>query len=260
MNAAAYILDLASRGRHHFTTEEAAAALDVSLVACRAALRRLKMNGLIATPYRGFHVIVSPEYRKLGCLPAPEFVPQLMDQLGEQYYAGLLTAGMYHGAAHQQPMVFQVVVQRNRPGIACGRVRVQFLARRNMNEMPVVTRNTARGYLEVSTPEATAFDIVGYYRHCGFLDNVATVLTELAEVLDADLLEQIAPLSAVPWVQRLGYLLDFVGAVRLTGPLSEYVGRMARNYVLLRPDGPVGSGERIKRWKLTVNESVEPDL
>jgi len=43
-------------------------------------------------PYRGFYVIVSPEYRSLGCRPAEQFIPDLMEYLGEVYYAGLLSA------------------------------------------------------------------------------------------------------------------------------------------------------------------------
>ena len=66
-------------------------------------------------PFRGFHLIVPPEYRALGCLPADQFVPQLMEHLGLVYYAGLLSAASLHGAAHQAPMVFQTIVADNRP-------------------------------------------------------------------------------------------------------------------------------------------------
>jgi hypothetical protein len=52
----------------------------------RAQLRRLKEQGLIAEPVRGFLVIVPPEYRHLGCLPAEQFVPQLMAIAAEPYW------------------------------------------------------------------------------------------------------------------------------------------------------------------------------
>src|SRR5204862_425249 len=81
--------------------------LGTSLAAVQAALRRLKRRGEIADPYRGFHVIVPPEYRRLGCLPAEQFVPQLMRVLGETYYVALLSAAELHGAAHQRPQAFQ---------------------------------------------------------------------------------------------------------------------------------------------------------
>src|SRR5262245_7665314 len=115
-----YLQDLQSRGRYCFSTEEAARAVGGSITAVRAALRRLKSKGEIADPHRGFHVIVPPEYRQLGCLPADEFVPQLMAHVSEPYYVALLSAAAYHGAAHQKPQVLQVMVPRRRRPIVCG--------------------------------------------------------------------------------------------------------------------------------------------
>ena len=255
-----FLRHLASRGRYHFTTEELARELGASITAVRAALRRLKQKGLIAAPVRGFHVIVPPEYQALGCLPAEQFIPQLMNRVGVPYYAGLLTAARFHGAAHQQPQVFQVVVPRNRPAIRCGRVRVTFVARHNAREVPTVQLNTPRGYLRVSTPEATAFDLVGYPRHCGGLSNVATVLAELAEKLSPDQLASVAPLSPIPWAQRLGYLLERVGAQERAAALGEYVARSATETVPLSTAHRLGRSERDARWKLAVNVGVEADL
>lgn len=259
-DASAFIDELASEGRYHFTTEEAAEWLGSSLVATRAALRRLRHKRLIAMPYRGFFVIVPAEYRRLGCLPADQFVPLLMEHLGLGYYAAILTAGRYHGAAHQQPQVFQVMVPKNRAAIICGQVRVAFVARRNVSEMPVTSLNTPRGHLAVSTPEVTAFDLVGYLRHAGGLDNVATVLTELAESLDSKTLASIAELSPLAWSQRLGYLLDHVGARDGTAPLSRYVAASVRDTVPLLPGASAAGAWRDTRWKLAVNAVVEPDL
>ncbi len=81
-SASQFIQALQAQGRYHFTTEEAVQALRVSVTATRAALRRLKVKGEIADPLRGFHVVVPPEYRRLGCLPADQFIPQLMRHLG----------------------------------------------------------------------------------------------------------------------------------------------------------------------------------
>jgi len=259
-SAAALVRDLASRGRHHFTTQEAANALGGPIVGTRAALRRLKKKGDLATPYRGFHVIVPPEYRRLGCLPAEQFVPELMAHLGLSYYAALLSAAQVHGAAHQQPQVFQVMVRKNRPAIACGEIRVAFVARRNVDQIPVLEHNTPRGPVRVSSPEATAFDLVGYSEHAGGLDHVATVLAELGETLSPERLVDLAPLSPVAWAQRLGHLLDCVGHADRAGELADYVRRMARETVLLSPRRDQGEGAHDRRWKLIVNVRVVPDL
>ena len=260
MTAADLIDDLASRGRYHFMTQEAVDHLGVSVAAARAAIRRLQVKGMVASPYRGFHVIVPPEYRRLGCLPADQFVPQLMGHLGVAHYAALLTAGRYHGAAHQQPQVFQVMVAQNRPPIACGAVRVAFIARRNAADVPTARFNTPRGQLAVSTPEATAFDLVGYPQHAGGIDNVATVLAELAELLDPVTLASVAPLSPVPWSQRLGYLLERVGAGDTASPLAEHVARVVNETTALVPSAPTEGAPLDKRWRLLANVQVEPDL
>ena len=122
------IADLAARGRYHFTSSELRSALGVSEAATRQALSRLAAKREIASPARGFYVIVPPEYRRLGCLPADQFIPPLMQHRNARFY-GLLSAAQYHGAAHHRPQEFQVVVETNRPAIMCGAVKVAFFAR-----------------------------------------------------------------------------------------------------------------------------------
>ena len=214
----------------------------------------------MGTPYRGFHVAIPPEHQELGCLPAEQFVPQLMDRLGIPYYGGLLTAARYYGAAHQQPQVFQVVVPRNRPPIRCGLVEVAFVARRNRAAMPTRTVNTPRGFLRIASPETTAYDLVGYERHCGGLENVATVLSELGERLDPAELSSLGESSPIPWSQRLGYLLDLVGHSPRGKALADFVESHATETAVLVPGASKASASRDARWKLLVNADLEPDL
>jgi len=260
LSASQLLRDWAARGRYHFSTEELAGELGVSLTAARSALRRLKKRGVLASPYRGFHVVVPPEHQRVGCLPAEQFVPQLMERLELPYYAALLTAARYHGAAHQQPQIFQVVVPGNRPPIDCGLVHVSFVARHNAAAMPTATVNTPRGFLEVSAPETTAYDLVGYPEHSGGLDNVATVLAELGEKLDPGRLADIAELSPVPWSQRLGYILDLVEHSSRSAGLACFVERRASETASLLPSAETASARRDDRWKLWINVDLEPDL
>ncbi len=255
-SARGFITDLAASGRYHFTTVDAVRALGVTAVAARAALRRLGAKGEIASPQRGFHVIVPPEYRRLGCLPPEQFIPQLMAHLHVPYYAGLLSAAQLHGAAHQRPQEFQVMVGKNRSPIACGDVRVAFIARTAIARVPTVEVNTPRGPLRISSPEATALDLVGYPRRAGGLDGVATVLAELAERLDAAKLAAAATAAPMPWAQRLGYLLELAEATGRTAALAAWVRHGARRYVPLATTGR-RSRARSKRWRLLVNARVE---
>ena len=156
-------------------------------------------------------------------------------------------------------MIFQVVVAMNRPRIRCGRGRAEFVARANVGEIPTVQRNTLRGVLRVSTPEATAFDLAGYPNHAGGMSNVATILAELAESMNAARLLAEADHSPLPWTQRLDYLLERAGVESLAAQLAEYVSKRAKEYVPLRPRKPVTRASRDPPWRLLVNEEVETD-
>ena len=253
-----FISALAAKGRHHFTTEEARRALGTSAAAVRLALGRLQKRQLTAAPVRGFHVIVPPEYASLGCLPADQFIPALMAKNNLPYYAGLLSAAQYHGAAHHRPQQFQVMVEKPRRAIACGKVRVAFFVRRRAVQVPAQGFNTPRGTIRVATPEATAFDLVGYARQAGGLDQVATVLAELARRIDPERLVETASHAPVPWAQRLGYLLEAVEASQTARPLKRHVQTAAREYVPLRP-GKKATGAKQRDWRLILNAHPHPD-
>ncbi|BCR04293.1 hypothetical protein DESUT3_13620 [Desulfuromonas versatilis] len=260
MLASNFISGLVAKGQYTFTGEDADKVLGPNPVATRAALRRLSKKGEIAMPYRGFWVIVPPEYQGFGCLPPEQFIPQLMNHLQEPYYAGLLSAAVYHGAAHHRPQVFQVVVGKNRPSIECGKVRVNFIARKNVAEIPTANFKTPRGLLRLSSPEATAFDLVGYPEHSVGLDNVATILGELAEKLDGKKLVEAAKYSPVAWAQRLGYLLDLVGEGEKADDLALHVARERPVSTPLERSRPFKGAPKDARWSVMINTQVEAEF
>ena len=253
MFARDYVADLAARGRHHFTTDEAVGAIGSARSAVRGQLRRLKARGVIAEPVRGFNMIVPAEYRSRGCLPAEQFIPQLMDLVGEPYYFALLSAAERYGAAHQRPQVVQVMVRKNRAAIECGQGRVEFVARHDLGRMFVKEFNTPRGIALYSTPEVTALELVGYPKHAGGIANVAAVLPDLAEEMDADALSRAAGLSPVSWSQRLGYLFERAVESDLADALAPFVEEHARSYTPLRRAAPTSGAGRDATWKLIVN-------
>ena len=260
LRAAEIIDEFAASGRYHFTAEQMRSVIGGSSAAARTALGRLAKKGMIASPARGFYIIVPPEYRRLGCLPADQFIPALMEKSRCLYYAALLSAAEYHGAAHHRPQVFQVALVKNRRPISCGTVRVSFIARKNISEVPVQEINTPRGSVRVSSIEATALDLVGYAHRVGGLDHVATIFCELADDISPELLVSAARTAPVTWAQRLGHLLEVVGAADKALPLKDYVRRCAQGTVLLVPGLPKGRACRAKDWRLYVNAEIEVDL
>ena len=108
-----YLKDLRKSGRLSFTVDEAASDLKISKYNALSSICRIKKRGEIISPAKGFYVIIPPEHQFQGCLPAAELVPILMQHLQVNYYAGLLSAAMYHGATHQKPNSFQVISDMN---------------------------------------------------------------------------------------------------------------------------------------------------
>lgn len=254
------IAELEAQGYTCLSFQQLKDKTGMSSQALRSSLNRLKKKNHIAMPVRGFYVILPPRYRIWGCLPAEQFIPGLMEYLGKHYYVGLLSAAAYHGAAHQRPQVFQVVTEQPRRKIVCGKIRVEFIVRHNAREVPTQDRNTPAGYLSISTPEATAFDLVGYTKRCGGLDNVATILTELASDLNVNKLLELADISPISWTQRLGYLLDLIERYDLSDALAELINQKKPAKASLLPSGNNNDAAINNRWKLMINTVVEPDI
>ena len=259
MFAREYVANLAARGGYHFTTDDVSKATGRSRSAVRAQLRRLKARGAIAEPLRGFHITIPPEYRSRGCLPAEQFIPQLMGLIGEPYYLALLSAAQRYGAAHQRPQVDKVIVRKNRPSIECGQVRVEFVARRDLRRMPVREFNTPRGTARYSTPELTALELLGYPNHAGGVSNALAVLRDLVDEMEAEGLVEAARLSPVSWSQRLGYLLERIEEIDLARALHPFVSARAKSFTPLRRAASRSGAERSGVWKVIVNVNIEPD-
>ena len=259
LSVSTYLTRLAASGRYFFASQDVAKELGISQDAANLALLRLRRKGEIASPIRSFGVIVPPEYQRLGCLPADQFIPALMAESNTPYYAGLLSAAQYHGAAHHRPQEFQVMIGKPRRALVCGKVRVAFYVHKRIADMPTQQLNTPRGTIVVSTPETTAFDLIGYEARIGGLDAVATVLIDLAEMLDPHKLAALAPLMPLPWGQRLGYVLERIGAAPKASLLKEYARAHVHDTAMLQPSMGLDDCPRDRDWKLVVNTDIEAE-
>lgn len=256
---AQWVESIQSRGRYTFARSDAESETGRSVIAVQTALRRLKERGRVVSPRRGFYVVVPPEYRATGSPPASWFIDDLMRFVGQPYYVGLLSAAALHGAAHQQPMRFQVVTDRPTRTARAGRVTVHFVKSGVVRTMRVEDMQTETGSMRVASPETTALDLVRYPAAAGHLGNLATVLAELSERLDATALAAQLSMVRVPDVQRLGYLLDAVGAGDLAVSLATWLASRRPRIVPLRPGGPA-EGDIDRRWRILVNEELETEL
>jgi predicted transcriptional regulator of viral defense system len=253
-----YVEGLLGRGRRTFTRTQAERALRSSSAGTYQALRRLQKDGWLAMPRRGFYLIVDPEHRQLGALPPTSWIDDLMRFHEVPYYVGLLSAAALHGAAHQQPQEFQVVAGAILRPLTVGRVRIRFFFRRQMAVAVTEKVKTSSGYIPVSTPEMTAYDLVRYRKGAGSIDHVATIISELAERLDSKRLLTIATKGEeIPVVQRLGYLLERTGHADLARVLLAFVDKRKPKMVALEPRSSEGVSERDRRWRILVNTTIE---
>ena len=220
-----YINSLLSTGKIVFTSEEAELALGVEHGAFLDAAERLQRRRLLLKPRQGFYVIVPPQYLSWGAPPPTSYIDALMSYEGEtlSYYVGLLKAAELHGATHQAIMEFQIVTEKRLPVIHAGRSRIIFYQRKNIEAVSagIEDHKTDTGKMSISSVALTALDLLRYPQASGGIDNIATVLSDLGHKIDLKQLATLSTLVGRPVVQRLGYLLDFLGYDTLVEPMLE---------------------------------------
>lgn len=259
--AKAYIDQLTGQGSTAFTIGQMQDDLGISNKAARRMLERLLYNKEVATPAKGYYLILTPEFRKLGCLPPNYFIDDLMSHWHKTYYVGLLSAAMFHGAAHQQPQNVQIMLPATRPDIICGKVVIQFIQNAACHKTPVESLKTPTGALSVSTVEATAMDLVRFMRQSAGINRVATVIHELGEKLDKEkLLELTILFKESAWVQRLGYLLEILGYENTAELLLTHLKTTKSRMIPLVPYLEINNAKKCKKWRIYINANVESDL
>lgn len=254
-----YVSSLVSDGEYCFTTSQAVVSIGKSLESVRAGIRHLRREKLIATPTRGFHVIVPLEYRSTGCPPASFFIDQMMNSLGLNYYVCLLSAAERYGASHQKPQMYQIMVEKPRRDTVCGNQRIRYIVRKDLTDMPVNRLNTPTGTVRFATLELTLLEMFGFPVQSAGLSNAATVALDLADQVDPEKLLKAASVCPASWAQRLGYVLDLSTSSASADVLNSFVQEEAESYALLRRSALPGSAEKSKRWKLILNTEMEPE-
>lgn len=259
ITAGRFIEELLGQGRYTFTREEMARRLGTSAAATSMSLHRLMKAKRLVLPRSGFYVIVDPQHRAAGTLPPEWFIHPLMKDMARPYYVGLLSAAQIHGAAHQRPQEFQVVIpgRAARP-VHAGNVLIRFHGKGPFDRSQMQDVKTPTGILKASTPETTAWDLVRYFKAAGGLENVATVLSELAERLNgAKLRDTLKQYGEVIVAQRLGYLLDKLGRRKLSASLVDFVKKSTLRP--LDPTAPLAGASESRKWNLLINVHVEPE-
>ena len=257
-----WLRKLRSQGQRCFTDEALSRALCIALPQARRRLGRLRDKKIVFTPRAGFHVIVPPENSTSGFVAPELYVDELCQYLDRKYYVSLLTAAMYHGASHQKPLVYQVCVNRAVMGTMPGNYPLFFVQNGETASAPIIKRKTKSGFVNLASISTTCYDLVRFPRHAGGLSNVCTILFELLEEKEPKDVPWMEPyFSKNSLIQRLGYILDFLDLEKHAGLLYERLSH-ADDLVwtpLVKSLKTKGS-PRSEKWKVIINETLEPDL
>src|SRR5690606_3801028 len=259
-----FIDEQRANGKYSFTTERLHNQLGVSENALKKSLQRLKNQESVVMVRRGFYVIVPPEYRVKGIIPTSLYVNDLMKFLNRDYYVGLLNAAAYHGAAHQQPQNYSVITEgiSLRP-IKNDKVDIHFYIKKPWNKKYVIKKKVDTGYINISSPELTALDLVSYYNEVGGFNRVATVMEELQEAIQPEkLMETAKQYDETSVVQRLGFILEYVLEEKeLSDVLYSYFESAGHYPTLLRPQRKKPENMITgNRWKVVPNIEIEADI
>lgn len=265
---AGYIDSLLSKGVCVFTADQAVTALGINRGAFLDASARLQKKGALLHPRQGFYVIVPPQYALIGSPPVGWFLDDLMRHEKSPYYVGLLKAAELQGATHQAVMSFQIITNKRLPKIRMGRNALAFSYRKNIAILAdgIEDRKTETGKMKVATATLTALDLLRYTHVSAGLDNVATVLTDLAPKIEPDLLAELSQAFDRATVQRLGYLLEWIGKAIDVEPM--HVALMSRDRISWTeldrveardPDFAPEPIMRDNRWKIIVRRHPEVD-
>ncbi len=255
---AAYVDELQAHGRYSFALSEAKENIKNLGGDIQTAASALVERARLASPEPGYYVIVPVEYRAAGSPPPTWYIDAWMRWAEEEYYVGLLTAAAFHGAAHHQPQTFQVVVAKERAKVTIGRSRLEFVHIDNIEGVATLREQTETGELTLSSPEATALDLVQHASACGGVSAVATILVDLGGELEPGSLATVARSHSVETIQRTGWLLDRVGFSQLAGDLRMLLKDKTPKAIPLRLNG-VSSAMAAEPWLVATDRDVEID-
>ncbi len=228
------------------------------------SLYRLTIKKRIVSVYKGFYVIIPPQYAAKGIVPPMYYISQLMEYLDKPYYISLLSAAELHGAAHQRPQLFSVTTVYPSSNVSKAKNNIlEWVYRKDIPERFLQTRNSETGIVRFSNPELTAIDLIQYEKHIGGLSRAATVLEELTEQTDfSKASEGLFDCTSVAAIQRLGFVLENIleeeqQADVLYEQLIIYGKKL--NYIPLSTRSKRASWDKETRWKINVNTEIETD-
>jgi predicted transcriptional regulator of viral defense system len=260
-----WIDQLLSEGRISFTYNQFKESYsELSEVAVKRSIDRLTAKGKIISIYKGYYLIIPPQYISTGILPPSLFIDGLMNYLNRPYYLGLLNAAAYYGAIPQKTNNYSVFTDFPvlRPTQKKD-IKIFYISKKHIKEHLLKEQKTELGYCKISSPELTAIDLVQFEKRVGGLNTAALILNKLTAVIRPEQINE-SLLHGVPVtaIQRLGYILDIVLLKKIMADrLYEQSKRSGLTFfrIPLKFSSPTLGYSSDERWKVIANETIEID-
>jgi transcriptional regulator with AbiEi antitoxin domain of type IV toxin-antitoxin system len=253
-SADAFIDQRLALGRVAFPLADLVKETGLSVTAARNQLLRLGNRVTRVSPRHQFFLIVSPEHRAVGAPPVAWWLHDYFHWLGQPYYLALQSAASSFGSNPQALQVTQVMTRIPRRFLEIGRIRVQFFVKRTLEQTPTQPLANAFAPVQVSTPEATSYDLIRYAARIGGIGRVAETIAPLLPLMRQAELRRVLKIEDEPaTAQRLGFVLENLKATHLAKVVHDW---LPADLVLVPlVPGLRGDAPEFKRWRILNNAS-----
>ena len=258
--AEAFIDARMALGRVSFSLADLTKESGLSAIAAKYQLLRLRGKVIRVSRRQQFFLIVAPEHRSMGAPPAIGWLQDYFNSLGRPYYLALQSAASSFGSNPQALQVTQVMTDRPCREIKLGRIQVRFFVKRGIERTPTQQLAQAVAPLCISTPEATAFDLIRYATSIGGIERAAETIAPLLPVLRARELKRVLEAENEPAIaQRLGFVIEAGGAKKLAQVIHDWLPAKLVTVPLSPLKGERKSIPVVERWQV-LNNSGELKL
>lgn len=208
---ARFLDDLQARGDLVVSVDEAAKQNALTRIAAQRQLERTAPRATRLPGRPSAFLIVPPEHRLRGAPPVAAWLDDYLRAQGQRYYVGLLSAAALHGSSNQAVQVTQVLLRRPRRPIAIGKIHLEFYVKSRLELTPLTAIPGLPAPLAVSSPEATALDLIAFSHRLGGIERALDVIKGLKEFMTVTgMRSAIGAGVPVTVLQRIGYVFEML--------------------------------------------------
>jgi hypothetical protein len=190
----------------------------------------------------------------MGAPPPAWWLADYFGWLGHPYYLALQSAAEAYGSSPQALQVTQVITDVPRRRITVGRIRVQFFVKRSVEKTPTQPLANAFAPFRVSTPAATAFDLIRYAPRLGGIERAVETLAPLLPLIRVPDLKQVLEAEdETVTAQRLGYVFETAGKTGLAKIVHGWLPSPLALASLASSKPDRATGSEVERWRILNN-------